>query len=132
MKTIEQRSADVIEFFQVIEEEVASCGCCKESKSMPVMLGDVFKLMPTLEWGDLIDGEHPMNLAVENIINLWYQCEINGESAINKSLNEIFSGEIEELVGYKNGDMTKESFIASKFKDPNIQALLEFLETLIK
>jgi len=89
----------------------------------PVMIGDVLRLMPDFTWGDLVHGEHPMNVAICDLIHLWYQCRVDGECAINRSLDEIF------------GKMNFKSHlrgITLSEEQANSLRLLEFLEKLIK
>jgi len=89
----------------------------------PVMIGDVLDKCCK-------DENDSLGLyADQNTLNnLWRRC------GFPKSLNEIFSGEILYLNGGVIGPIAGGESIkvksSEKFKDPNAQALLEFLESI--
>ena len=84
----------------------------------PVMIGTVLKYMSLekIPRGTLVDRS-------ERLFRLYLEC------GIDKSLNEIFGGEVWDHYEVLDDDRTIIG-IKGHFKDPNAQALLEFIKTL--
>ena len=84
----------------------------------PVMIGTVLKYMSLekIPRGTLVDRS-------EVLFRLYLEC------GIDKSLNEIFGGEVWDHYEVLDDDRTIIG-IKGHLKDPNAQALLEFIKTL--
>ena len=102
---------DIREFYEIIGH--------------PVMIGTVLKYMETIE---PIDEDEFRKMDFHKtgdgiLIKLWRRC------GIDKSLNEIFGGEVWNH--YETLDEDRPIIgIKGHLKDPNAQALLEFIKTL--
>jgi len=119
--TLKQETADIIAKFSDKSSSCQSCGFSMGSGTQAVFIGTVLKKMLSTEL-------HDHDKAVLRLTYLWENC------GIYKSLNEIFGG---ELITHNCSELVKCAMecvhtdtSGERLKDPNAQALLEFIKTL--